>query len=268
MAGYIPTREFDGEIGKASIGIGGPDAIEADLDKLMRMFNPESTHPDGTKGGIGSNNIQEGAVSNSSIATISELEDVLPPESKPTKYSEILSRMATLLKSINGSSDWYNVPKKNGVLKTPISQLVYMYENLAAGYSWFPYTGMAKIQFPKASSDVRTDKNTQLFLKLLIQNGSFFNELHINIYNYQWTSFHARKAGNLNFGLLRSGTDIYNRKSIYLGDTSTIWTNPCIILKECIVTSQSAVDVMEWESGWGVEFTNNFNSLSGTEVTV
>lgn len=62
-----PIREFDGTINEDSVGTGGPDQIELDLDKAFRMFDPNATHPDGSKGGIGTENIQDKAVTQAKI---------------------------------------------------------------------------------------------------------------------------------------------------------------------------------------------------------
>lgn len=52
-----PYREFSGSEGDYSVDDRGPEFIKADLDKLFRMFNPLYTHPDGTHGGIGLDNL-------------------------------------------------------------------------------------------------------------------------------------------------------------------------------------------------------------------
>jgi hypothetical protein len=48
-----PIRTFDGEQGKPSVGVGGPDQIEFDLDNLMAALDPAKTFKDGSAGGIG-----------------------------------------------------------------------------------------------------------------------------------------------------------------------------------------------------------------------
>ena len=53
----IPYREFDGEPGDWSVDTQGPVYIQKDLDKLFSMFNPASTLPDGTPGGIKEENL-------------------------------------------------------------------------------------------------------------------------------------------------------------------------------------------------------------------
>ena len=56
MSAYKPTRTFSANEGDYSVDKAGPDAIERDIDELMAMFDPDATHPDGSPGGIGTDN--------------------------------------------------------------------------------------------------------------------------------------------------------------------------------------------------------------------
>jgi len=58
-----PNRTFDGVPGKPSVDIGGPDAIEYDLDNLFAALDPDKTFKDGTSGGIKEENL-DSALSN------------------------------------------------------------------------------------------------------------------------------------------------------------------------------------------------------------
>jgi len=64
----IPERYFDGEIGKESVGIGGPDAIEETFDEIITMFDPGLTHKDGKAGGIDGMNMKEKTITAREIA--------------------------------------------------------------------------------------------------------------------------------------------------------------------------------------------------------
>jgi hypothetical protein len=54
-----PSRTFDGVIGSPSVGTGGPDQIEYDIDNLMAALDPAKTHKDGSPGGIGWENVKD-----------------------------------------------------------------------------------------------------------------------------------------------------------------------------------------------------------------
>lgn len=58
-----PNRTFDGVPGKPSVDIGGPEAIEYDLDNLFAALDPDKTFKDGTSGGIKEENL-DSALSN------------------------------------------------------------------------------------------------------------------------------------------------------------------------------------------------------------
>lgn len=51
-----PTRKFNGAAGQKSVDTMGPEALCEDLDKLMKMFDPNALHSDGTQGGISAEN--------------------------------------------------------------------------------------------------------------------------------------------------------------------------------------------------------------------
>lgn len=58
-----PRRTFNADPGQKSIGLAGPDQIEQDLDVLFLMFDP-----DGESGGVGTDNLQDAAVTEAKIA--------------------------------------------------------------------------------------------------------------------------------------------------------------------------------------------------------
>jgi len=57
---FKPVRTFSANVGDDSIGNAGPDAIENDIDKINKMFDPMAVHEDGTLGGISIGNLAEG----------------------------------------------------------------------------------------------------------------------------------------------------------------------------------------------------------------
>lgn len=61
---HLPVRRFIADESKVATGLYGPRAIAEDLDNLCTMFDPEADILGGTqKGGIGEQNLQDGAVS-------------------------------------------------------------------------------------------------------------------------------------------------------------------------------------------------------------
>lgn len=57
MSDFKPTRRFTADEGDWSKDLAGPDALEFDIDQINRMFDPNATHPNGAKGGIGKSNL-------------------------------------------------------------------------------------------------------------------------------------------------------------------------------------------------------------------
>lgn len=57
-----PKRTFVGVEGEPSTGLAGADGLRTDLDNVFRLFDPASTFPDGTQGGIGQDNIKAGTI--------------------------------------------------------------------------------------------------------------------------------------------------------------------------------------------------------------
>jgi hypothetical protein len=62
------NRTFSADVGQRSIGSAGPDQIEYDLDNLFAALDPNKTYRDGQPGGIGTENIRDGAVTTAKIA--------------------------------------------------------------------------------------------------------------------------------------------------------------------------------------------------------
>lgn len=113
MAAMKPVHQFDGTIGEPSVGIGGPDQIEADLDMYDIMFDPQRTHndEDETPGGIHEENMQDDAASDRVIGdrTINDNES-LDGFSGTGKLTKLLSVVGRILKAVTGKGSWFSLP--------------------------------------------------------------------------------------------------------------------------------------------------------------
>lgn len=105
-----PTREFSANEGDYSIGLAGPDAIENDIDSLVRMFDPMINHPGGQKGGIGTENIQPNAITDDLIGERTINESGATANSKTGKLSYFLNLFGKLLNAIKGTTNFYDAP--------------------------------------------------------------------------------------------------------------------------------------------------------------
>lgn len=54
---FKPIRSFAASEGDYSVDDKGPEALKADLDQLMKMFDPTSVHDNGEPGGVGADNL-------------------------------------------------------------------------------------------------------------------------------------------------------------------------------------------------------------------
>ncbi len=102
-----PTLEFNGTIGEASTGFGGPDKIEEDLRELAKMFDPNATLKSGAPGGINPDNMQPGTVSDETIGDITPDSGISEAFAGTGMLSKILSFLAKVVKSITGKSNWW-----------------------------------------------------------------------------------------------------------------------------------------------------------------
>ena len=103
-----PEREFSAVVGQKSMGTAGPEYIKKDLDKAFAMFDPNKTLPDGSPGGIGLDNMQQGAVNDEVIGN-REIDDTQAPIGNIGFLSTLLNWIAYVLKSILGTS-WRTTP--------------------------------------------------------------------------------------------------------------------------------------------------------------
>lgn len=111
-----PTREFNANEGDYSIGLAGPDAIENDLDFLIRMFDPLTTHDTGEQGGISTENIQDNTITDeligertidSSLATRDS--EGKFPQGKTGTINYLFALLAKLIQEIKGTDNFDDV---------------------------------------------------------------------------------------------------------------------------------------------------------------
>lgn len=101
-----PIRQFNANEGDYSIGLAGPDAIEADIDSLSRMFDPLTTHTDGRQGGISSENIQDNSVSDANIGDRTIVDTITDAYANTGRISKLLSFIAKTIKALKGTASW------------------------------------------------------------------------------------------------------------------------------------------------------------------
>ena len=104
-----PEREFTADVGQVSMGVAGPDFIERDFDKLFAMMDPNKTLPTGEEGGIGKNNLQQGAVDDIAIGN-REIDDTQIPTGNVGFLSVLLNWVAYILRRIIGLTSWRSTP--------------------------------------------------------------------------------------------------------------------------------------------------------------
>lgn len=104
---YKPTREFSANVGDYSVDIAGPDAIENDIDSIMRMFDPETEHAPGIPGGIGTGNIQTGAGTDEIIGERTISQDISDAYTNTGFITKLLSLLAKAIKALKGTANWY-----------------------------------------------------------------------------------------------------------------------------------------------------------------
>ena len=120
---YKPVREFSGAAGQPSKDAMGPEALCRDLDKVMKMFNPDATHDNGEKGGIGKGNLnfnfgEDGTGGGGSMAEeigskeISELKDPSSPSNPAlTVWKQIKAIVLLIVAHFNNTNNPHSVTK-------------------------------------------------------------------------------------------------------------------------------------------------------------
>jgi len=104
-----PKRTFSADVGQRSVGAAGPDQIEYDLDNAFAMFDPAATLRDGSAGGINTENIRGGAVTDDIIGTRTVDQNIATVESNTGTLTQLLSWIVKHIKAIKGSvANWYD----------------------------------------------------------------------------------------------------------------------------------------------------------------
>lgn len=104
---FKPSRQFSANIGDCSVDDAGPDAIENDIDSIMRMFDPDTEHAPGIPGGISAGNIQDNASTDDIIGERTIDQDTAEEYSNTGKLTSLLSLIAKTIKQIKGTANWY-----------------------------------------------------------------------------------------------------------------------------------------------------------------
>jgi hypothetical protein len=114
---YKPARVYNGVVGQPSKDSMGPETLSADIDKIIKMFDPSATHDDGQQGGIGKGNLnfnleEDGSGGGDSMAEtigskeISELKDPSsPPSPALTVWKQIKALVLLLAGYIKADGD-------------------------------------------------------------------------------------------------------------------------------------------------------------------
>ncbi|MBO8161340.1 MAG: hypothetical protein H0Z24_06850 [Thermosipho sp. (in: Bacteria)] len=119
-----PQRTFTADEGDFSTGLAGPDQIEKDLDTINKMFDPLATHDNNEQGGIGTENIQDNAITDDKIGNRTVDQTISTTFSNTGKLTTLLSFFAKVLKNIIGKTNWYDTPTKSlEQLNTDINDL-------------------------------------------------------------------------------------------------------------------------------------------------
>jgi hypothetical protein len=122
-APYKPTRTFTGTYDDEMVGTATVDQINTDQDEQNKMFDPASTHGDGTPGGIHKGNLMTGSgivaedangdvtITRDVKATrqlVSEVADGTPPlvVSSTTEVANLKAAAATLADAAKGDTRW------------------------------------------------------------------------------------------------------------------------------------------------------------------
>lgn len=107
---FKPIRVFSGDYGDKSIDNAGPDILEADLDAINVMFDPEDTHEDDSPGGIGTGNMQANAVTDVIFGDRTINQEIAEVAINTGKMETLLSFIARSIKRISGETDWKAIP--------------------------------------------------------------------------------------------------------------------------------------------------------------
>ncbi|MGD9644024.1 MAG: hypothetical protein AB7V08_15000, partial [Elusimicrobiales bacterium] len=104
-----PKRTFSADVGQRSRYSAGPDQIEYDLDNAFAMFDPAATLRDGSPGGISTENLRSGAVTDDIIGSRTVDQNIAAVESNTGTLTQLLSWIVKHIKAVKGSvTNWYD----------------------------------------------------------------------------------------------------------------------------------------------------------------
>lgn len=127
--GLRPQRTFSADVGEASTGTAGPDQIEYDIDVINKMFNPATTHADGTTGGIGTNNMQSASATDDIIGDRTIDDSIADEYANTGKPTVLLSMFAKVLKTAFGGASWHDIPKNLTNINVSSTEITLTYED-------------------------------------------------------------------------------------------------------------------------------------------
>ena len=114
--GYKPSRQFSGNYGDKTLDNAGPDAIEGDLDRVMKSLNPDAEITDPIsgivyQGGIGSNNIQDKTFTGIELSDMT-LNDATTanPSGGDISFIDTLDFLSKMIRLITGKANYYINP--------------------------------------------------------------------------------------------------------------------------------------------------------------
>lgn len=165
-----PIREFSANEGDYSVGLSGPDAIEQDIDTILRMFDPLTTHTDGSGGGISSENIRADAVTDTIIGNRTVDQAIADSYSNTGTLTKLFSWIAKTLKALKGTTNWYDAPSDT------INNIHTRVNTNTTNIS----SGVAALNTHKASSDHDSRYYTETELNNGALDARYYTETELN----------------------------------------------------------------------------------------
>jgi len=106
-------RQFTSDEGQKSTGLGGPDQLEKEFDKIGVFLDPDATHEDGSQGGIGPENLQPGATTDANIGDRTVNQNITTTVGNTGSLTFLLSWIVKMIKTVTGRTNWYDSPTRN-----------------------------------------------------------------------------------------------------------------------------------------------------------
>lgn len=107
-----PQRLFDAHEGDYSVDteLAGPQTIASDIESIVRMFDPLTTHSTGEQGGIAAENIRDGAIIDALVGDRTIDDTIADAYTNTGVVSKLLSFIAKAIKTLKGTTNWYDTP--------------------------------------------------------------------------------------------------------------------------------------------------------------